>query len=69
MKAKDPNIVLKPLIAEMLIARMVRDISIKRLRDSFPYLETRRNGRKDSQSLVQITVALSRDIYQQQSRD
>lgn len=24
MKAKDPNIVLKPLIAEMLIARMVR---------------------------------------------
>jgi len=23
MKAKDPNIVLKPLIAEMLIARMV----------------------------------------------
>lgn len=48
MKAKDPNIVLKPLIAEMLIARMVRDISIKRLRDSFPYLETRRNGRKDS---------------------
>lgn len=24
MKAKDPNIVLKPLIAEMLIERMVR---------------------------------------------